>query len=95
MTSNRQELAPVEAGQEFFSGGEALFVITAADYARLLEAAECDEMIVRCEGCGAWLDRGEPETCTVSDVTGCWAYATGRDKDQEACKRHRVCQSIA
>ena len=86
-------MADIQAGKEFIADGEALFVITASDYARLLEAAELDDMIIRCEGCGAWLDRDDPATCTAADVSGCWAYATGAEKDAEICKRHRVCEA--
>lgn len=34
----------------------------------------------RCENCGAMLTLDEHPA--ISDVTGCWRYLTGRDKDQ-------------
>lgn len=56
------------------------------EYRRLLMATECDDMIVRCDGCGAWIDRDEPAYCPVDDVSGCWEYATGSGP----CVRHRA-----
>lgn len=82
----------LRAGSEFAADGERLFVITVADYRRLLEASEGDDMIVRCEGCGAWLAIDDPACAPVQDVTGCWAYVTGREKDGDLCRRYRVCE---
>jgi hypothetical protein len=61
-----------------------------ADYKRLLEATESDDMIVRCEVCGAWLDRDDPATATLDDFTGCWKAASHRAKDSDLCRSYRA-----
>ncbi len=42
--------------------GTPCVIVPVKDYERLLEAAESDDMIVRCEQCNAWLDRDD-EAC--------------------------------
>lgn len=59
--------------------------IPLSDYKRLLEAAEGDDMIVKCETCGAWLDRDDPD-----DFTGCWKMATRDEKHTHLCKSYRA-----
>lgn len=59
--------------------------ISIDEYKRLLLATECDDMIVICEGCGAWIDRDEPAFCTADEVAGCWKYLTGSG----LCVSHR------
>lgn len=60
------------------------------DYKRLLLASEGDDMIVKCETCGAWLDRDDPATAVTEDFTGCWKAAT-RDGDHDhLCKSYRA-----
>jgi hypothetical protein len=82
----------LKPGLEIMVDGEALFVIRAADYARLIEAAEGDDMIVHCKTCGAWFDRDDPACATTEDFTGCWAAATGGKHDTKNCRRDRVCE---
>lgn len=53
--------------------------ISSSDYARLVEAAQCDRDIMWCEHCGAWLDAADPILST-GDVTACVWYATGYNK---------------
>lgn len=64
--------------------------IPLADYKRLLRAAECDDMIIFCEVCGAWLDRDDPATATVQDFSGCWKAATRDSKYDEQCRHYRA-----
>jgi len=65
--------------------------IPAAEYQRLVEAALAgDDMLIRCEKCGAWLDRDEPGTASVDDFSGCWWSATGRDSDKATCRSYRA-----
>lgn len=63
--------------------------IPLADYKRLLEAAESDDMIVRCETCGAWLDLDDPATAFLDDYTGCWKTAI-EGGDPATCRSYRV-----
>lgn len=51
-------------------------LLTNAEYRRLLAAAECDDMLIWCEVCGAWLDRNDPAAASTEDFTGCWKAAT-------------------
>lgn len=60
--------------------------LTEAEYARLLAAAECDDMIAWCEGCGAWMDKDEEAYCPTEDLTGCWRYVS----DRGPCVKHRA-----
>jgi len=69
---------------------EGVIEITVSDYKRLLAAAECDDMIVWCETCKAWLDRDDPATCTADDFTGCWKVATHRAQEAHLCRSYRV-----
>lgn len=64
--------------------------IPLADYKRLLLASEADDMIVRCETCGAWLDRADPATATTDDYTGCWKVATRDGRHDHLCKSYRA-----
>lgn len=64
--------------------------IPVADYKRLLMAAESDDMIVRCETCGAWLDRDEEAYANVEDFTGCWKAATRDSKYDHLCRSYRA-----
>lgn len=64
--------------------------IPKADYDRLLQAAEADDMVVYCETCGAWLDRDDEATATTDDYTGCWKIATGRNEDEHLCRSYRA-----
>ncbi len=64
--------------------------IPVADYERLILASELDDMIVRCEVCGAWMDRDDPRTATLDDFTGSWRMATRLKKHDLACVRYRV-----
>lgn len=67
-----------------------IVMLTRAEYERLLEAAEHDEMIVICEVCGAWMDINEPACATTDDFTGCWKVATRREQDSHLCVSHRA-----
>jgi hypothetical protein len=67
--------------------------IPLADYKRLLEAAEGDDMIVWCEVCGAWLDRDDPACAPVEDFTGCWKVASKRPKDEALCRSYRAAEA--
>lgn len=60
------------------------------DYKRLLEAAECDDMISECEVCGAWLDTNDPAFLRSDDFTGCVYYCTGLERDKALCRRYRA-----
>lgn len=64
--------------------------ISEADYRRLLEAAEADDMIVWCEVCGAWLDRDDPAYCNADDFTGCWKAATRDSRYNHLCRSYRA-----
>ena len=64
--------------------------IPLADYRRLIEAAENDDMIVTCEVCGAWLDVNEPECARAEDFIGCWKAATGREQESSLCRSYRA-----
>lgn len=74
--------APDEAGP--------FVTISRADYLRLIEATESDEMIVRCSRCRAWLDRDDPATAHVEDFEGCWKSATELRHDHNLCRSYRV-----
>ena len=69
---------------------EPTVTIPLSDYKRLLESAECDEMIVWCEVCGAWLDLNESARAAVEDFSGCWKVASDRKQDQSLCKSYRA-----
>jgi len=64
---------------------KATVKLTPAEYKRLLLAAELDDQIVICEGCGAWIDVEEPAYCPAEDVTGCMKLLTGSGE----CVSHR------
>jgi len=64
--------------------------IPRADYERLLLASAGDDMILRCEVCGAWMDREDPRTATLDDFTGCWRMATRDPKHENECVRYRA-----
>jgi hypothetical protein len=73
---------------------EPTVTIPLADYKRLLELTDYDDMIVTCDVCGAWLDRDDPACATIDDFTGCWKVASDRPKDQALCRSYRatVCE---
>lgn len=60
------------------------------DYERLVEAATCDDMIVICIQCGAWLDRDDEAYAGVEDFAGCWKAATDRTQDEHLCRSYRA-----
>jgi hypothetical protein len=62
--------------------------IPLADYERLLELVELDDMLVTCEVCGAWLDRDDKGTASVQDFNGCWKAASGGQVDE--CRAYRA-----
>jgi hypothetical protein len=64
-----------------------VITITMDEYKRLLESTELDDMIVRCEKCGAWIDKDEPAYFGTDgeEVVGCCRYVTGTG----ACVAHR------
>ncbi|KQI68652.1 hypothetical protein AN189_10180 [Loktanella sp. 3ANDIMAR09] len=64
--------------------------IPRADYLRLLIASEGDDMIHRCEVCGAWIDRDEPASAVLDDFIGCWRMATRLPKHENLCVRYRA-----
>lgn len=64
--------------------------IPKADYERLVQAAEADDMIAFCETCGAWIDRNDPAYCTSDDFTGCWKAATLDSKYDYLCRSYRA-----
>lgn len=63
--------------------------IPLADYKRLLEAAQADDMIAWCETCGAWIDRNDEACATTEDFTGCWKAATCDSKYDHLCRSYR------
>ena len=66
----------------------AQVTIPADDYRRLLKAAECDDMIVNCQVCGAWLDRNE--AADTEDFTGCWKAGTRDPRYDDTCRSYRA-----
>jgi hypothetical protein len=72
---------------------ERSITIPVADYRRLLEAAEADDMIVTCEVCGAWLDRADPTTATTDDFVACWKAATCDPRYATECKSYRAIEN--
>lgn len=60
------------------------------DYERLLEAAECDDMIRTCDICGAWIDMDDPAFIRGEDYQGCVYYCTGLERDKKLCRRYRA-----
>lgn len=66
-----------------------MITVPLADYERLLEASDADDMLVNCDVCGAWLDRADTWTATTDDFTGCWKAATGGMRAEE-CKAYRA-----
>lgn len=67
---------------------EGYMVISQADYRRLVSAAHCDDTIVWCETCGAWLDADE--AASNEDYTGCWKAATHDPKYDGTCRSYRA-----
>jgi hypothetical protein len=76
----------VRAGDDL---GDDLIAVPRGDYQRLLLAAEADGMIVRCEVCGAWLDRDDPACAVLDDFTGCWKAATLDPANDHLCRSYR------
>jgi hypothetical protein len=64
--------------------------IPLADYDRLLQLIEFDDMLVTCQVCGAWLDRSDPACAAVEDFNGCWKVASDRNSDQSLCRSYRA-----
>lgn len=61
--------------------------LTSDEYRRLLAASELDDMIARCDQCGAWMDKDEPAYfASDEDFVSCCKYATGKG----ACVSHRA-----
>jgi hypothetical protein len=60
------------------------------DYKRLLESAWCDDMMIKCEVCGAWLDRDDPATAKLEDFEGCWKMAARDGKHDHLCRSYRA-----
>ena len=80
----------LKPGDEITAEGVACVVVPVADYRRLLEGAESDDMIVHCETCGAWLDRDDEACASTDDYTGCWKVATRRERDAHLCRSYRA-----
>lgn len=68
---------------------EPTVTIPLADYERLLQLVEFDDMLVICEVCGAWLDRDDPACASVEDFNGCWKVAS-RQGDGSLCRSYRA-----
>lgn len=81
------ERTPIRPGDDL---GNGMIAIPRADYDRLLMAAESDDMIVRCETCGAWLDRDDPACAPTEDYAGCWKVAGAREQDEHLCRSYRA-----
>ena len=69
---------------------DRMVTIPLADYDQLIASSEADDMIVRCETCGAWLHRDEEACASVQDFTGCWKAATHDSKYDHLCKSYRA-----
>lgn len=69
---------------------EPTVTIPLSDYKRLVQALDCDEMIMRCEVCGAWLDLNDSATASVDDFRGCWKAATHDPRYDKDCKSYRA-----
>lgn len=69
---------------------EKMVTIPLADYERLIQLVEHDDMLVICEVCGAWLDRTDPAYCTAEDFTGCLKVGTRRPEDADLCRSYRA-----
>jgi len=78
-------LKPVRKGR-----GPKTVTLPLADYKRLVEASECDDMIARCELCGAWIARDEPAYAAADDYVGCVYAVTGRESDKPRCVGYRA-----
>jgi hypothetical protein len=70
-------------------------LLTNDEYARLLEAAWSDDMLIQCEICGAWIDRDDPAAANIADFTGCWKAATADPKNDHLCRSHRAPEPTA
>jgi hypothetical protein len=68
---------------------EQMVTIPLADYDRLLQLVELDDMLITCEVCGAWIDRDDPACATVEDFEGCWKVAGNRG-DEKLCRSYRA-----
>ena len=84
----------MKPGDELFVDGQWLVVLSAADYDRLLMAAEADGMIDWCETCGAWLDRDDVACAHLEEYRGCWKIASA-DRDTELCRSYRASDAVA
>lgn len=68
----------------------ATITLSHQEYDLLLNAAEGDDMIVRCQVCDAWLNRDEPACAALEDFTGCWKMATRLPEHEGLCVIHRA-----
>jgi len=68
----------------------ATVTIPIEDYQRLVEATEWDDMITRCDKCGAWLDQDDPTYTAGDDWTGCLWSLTYLDTDKPSCRSYRT-----
>lgn len=76
---------PERAHRPRIAAGDRV-TISRAEYSRLVSSAMMDDAIVKCDGCGAWIDQNEAAFCAADDVTGCWKYLTGSG----LCVSHRA-----
>lgn len=60
------------------------------EYARLLRAAECDDALIWCEVCGAWMDRDDPAAIETEDFRGCLKAGTRDSQYDHLCRSHRA-----
>ena len=65
-------------------------LLTIAEYDRLCEAAKCDDTLLWCEVCGAWIEIDDPAACSADGFTGCWKAATRKSRDEHLCRSWRA-----
>lgn len=64
--------------------------LTEAEYKRLLEAAECDDMIGWCESCNAWIDKNDEAWIQTDDYRGCVYAGSLDERYRQLCRRSRA-----
>ncbi len=64
--------------------------ISEAEYKRLLEAAECDDMIGWCESCNAWIDKDDEAWVDADDYRGCLYAGSHDERYRHLCRRSRA-----
>lgn len=69
--------------------GNGLLAVPAADFLRLIEAAESDELFHWCEICKAWIEHDDAALASTEDFEGCWFRATDRPRDSDLCRQYR------